>query len=200
MSDDRIIKSDTVLSLGFHACPAIDITLKNAEAELIGNQGKGNAYFDSASDVMHVAAAAISAGAMKGAYREAYEYSHYRFQGGRQIFNWSEIQMILANMAIKIKIAEMAIAHACHTVDNRLSQWEQCSCATAIHVQEMACDVTTDGIQVLGGTGYMEDFGQAKRYRDAKQAQSLLGLAPMKKLRYLKKIKKAHEKIALNLK
>jgi alkylation response protein AidB-like acyl-CoA dehydrogenase len=191
MSDDRIIKSDTVLSLGFHACPAIDITLKNSEAELIGNQGKGNAYFDSASDAMHVAAAAISIGTMKGAYREAYEYSHNRFQGGREIFNWSEIQMILANMAIKIKIAEMAIAQACHAVDNCLSQWEQCSCATAIHVQEMACDVTTDGIQVLGGTGYMEDFGQAKRYRDAKQAQSLLGLAPMKKLRYLKKNNKS---------
>lgn len=187
LCETRIIKTDTVLSLGFHACPAIDITLNNIEGTLIGREGQGPVYFESASDSMHVAAAAMSAGIMKGSYQEAFEYSQKRFQGGRKISDWSEVQMILSNMAIKIKIAELAIAQACQAVDQFLPQWEQCSYATAIYVQEMACDVTTDGIQVLGGAGYMEDFGQAKRYRDAKHAQSLLGIAPMKKLRYFNK-------------
>jgi alkylation response protein AidB-like acyl-CoA dehydrogenase len=185
LSDDRVLKSDPVLSLGFHACPAVDVTFNHAEGKLLGDTAKGNTYFNRASDVMHVAAASISAGIMKGAYKEALDYSQNRFQGGREIFNWSEIQMILANMAIKVKIAEMVIAQACQAVDYMFSGWRLYSHAAAIHVSEMACEVTTDGIQVLGGVGYMEDYGQAKRYRDAKQAQCLLGIAPMKKIRYL---------------
>jgi alkylation response protein AidB-like acyl-CoA dehydrogenase len=49
----------------------------------------------------------------------------------------------------------------------------------------MACQTTTDGIQVLGGVGYMKDFGQEKRFRDARHIQLLLGSAPMKKIRYM---------------
>lgn len=59
--------------------------------------------------------------------------------------------------------------------------------AAAIHVLSAACDLTTNGVQVLGGVGYMKDFGQEKRMRDAKQVQALLGIFPLKKLKYLEK-------------
>ncbi len=184
LSGDQLKKSGPILSLGLHACPAVDLSLNGARGLLIGEEGQGNTYFTDAADSMSVAAAAISMGIMKGAYKEALEYSRKRFQGGKEIINWSEIQMILANMAIKIKIAEMTIAQASWAVDQTAPGWRKCSQTAALHVAEMACEVTTDGIQVLGGVGYMEDYGQAKRYRDAKQVQSLLGITPMKKIRY----------------
>lgn len=185
MAEAGITKSDPVVSLGFHACPAIDVMFNGVKGKLIGAEGKGDTYFTGASNIMSAAAAAISLGLMKGSYKEAYAFSRKREQGGREIYNWSEIKMILANMAVKLKMAEMAVSQAGYAVDNALDGWQKCSQAAAIYVSEMACDVTTDGIQVLGGVGYMDDYGQAKRYRDAKQAQSLLGLAPMKKIRYL---------------
>ena len=52
----------------------------------------------------------------------------------------------------------------------------------------MAADATTDGIQLLGGYGYMKDYGQEKRFRDAKQIQVLMGLNPMLRLKYVKRI------------
>ena len=42
-------------------------------------------------------------------------------------------------------------------------------------VGEMAVESATNGVQILGGSGYMDDFGQAKRMRDAKQAQGIFG-------------------------
>ena len=48
--------------------------------------------------------------------------------------------------------------------------------------------MTEDGIQVLGGNGYMEDYGQEKRFRDARQAQTLLGLVPRRKLEYVRRV------------
>lgn len=39
-----------------------------------------------------------------------------------------------------------------------------------------------------GGGGYMKDFGQEKRFRDARHIQNLLGGAQMKKLRFLEAV------------
>jgi len=46
----------------------------------------------------------------------------------------------------------------------------------------LACDATNDGIQILGGYGYMKDYGQEKRYRDVRMVQALLGAVPFKKI------------------
>ena len=184
LGNDVVSASDPVLSLGLHACPAVDMTFNGAEGILIGEAGKGADYFKAMSDRLHVAAAAMSLGIMKGSLKEALTYAKGRFQGGREIIHWSEMKMIMADMGVKIKNAEMILNTAAKAVDSEENGWQACSRASAIHIQSMACELTTDGIQVLGGVGYMKDFGQEKRFRDAKHIQSLLGMAPLKKINY----------------
>ncbi len=72
--------------------------------------------------------------------------------------------------------------------------WDSCSRAAALLVGEMACDVTTDGIQLLGGVGYMKDFGQEKRFRDARHIQALLGIAPVRKINFLNEYLSSNKK------
>lgn len=188
LADHGISASDPVHSLGLHACPAVDLRLENTTGILAGEEGKGAVYFEAMADRMSVAAAAMSAGIMKGAYDEALEYSRGRFQGGREIINWSEVQMILADMTVNIHNADMIISRACRAVDTKEKGWRTGSRAAAIFIQSAACDLTTWGIQVLGGVGYMKDFGQEKRFRDAQHIQALLGLAPMRKLKLIKEL------------
>ncbi len=83
------------------------------------------------------------------------------------------------------KNAEMILAQANRMADSHLPGWETYVQAAALHIQELACDVTTAGIQVLGGVGYMKDFGQEKRFRDARHIQALLGSPPVKKIKFL---------------
>ena len=188
LPDNGAAVSPPVHSLGLNACPAVDITLTNAKGILVGEPGQGAAIFDKMTDRLSVAAAAMSTGVMMGSFHDAFEYAKARQQGGREIIGWSEVRMMLANMAVAVKNAEMIIARAAHAVDAGDPGWEACSRAAAIHVQGIACDVTTDGIQVLGGVGYTKDFGQEKRFRDAKHLQALLGMAPMKRLRFIEKM------------
>ncbi len=185
MEEKGVRKSEPILSLGLHACPAVDIEFDGAKAQPIGQEGQGGLYFDKMADRMHTAAAAMSVGQMKGSFREALDYAKKREQGGHAIINWSEVKMILANMAIKITNAEMILSQACQATDAQTPRWQAQSRAAALLIQEMACDVTTDGIQVLGGVGYMKDFGQEKRFRDAKHTQALLGIAPAKKIKFM---------------
>jgi len=188
LSTEHVNNSAPVLSLGLNACPAVDLALDHAQGVLIGEPEKGHIYFKKMSDKMQVATAAMSAGIMKGSFKEALSYSKRRIQGGQRIVNWSEMQMMLADMAVKIKIADMCISGSCQAITGNERGWVESAAAAAIHVQTSACDLTTDGIQALGGVGYMKDFGQEKRFRDAQQIQALLGLAPMKKLRYIRRI------------
>lgn len=179
-------KSDPVVSLGLHACPAVDVKLTGIEGKLIGQAGEGAKYFSKASDRMHAAVAAIQCGIMKGSFREAFDYSQQRCQGGKEIINWSGLRMILGQMAVQVKVAEMVVSEAAQAVENQVQQWNLYTRAAALHLSEQACKLTTDGIQCLGGNGYMKDYGQEKRFRDAKHVQALLGLAPMRKLSLIK--------------
>jgi alkylation response protein AidB-like acyl-CoA dehydrogenase len=182
LSDKGIAKSGPVFSLGLHACPAVDMNIAGTEANLIGKEGAGASYFKQASDRMHAAVAAMQCGIMKGSFNEALDYSQQRCQGGKEIINWSGLRMILGQMAVQVKIAEMVVSEAAMAVENQEYQWNLSTRAAALHLSELACKLTTDGIQCLGGNGYMKDYGQEKRFRDAKHVQALLGLAPMRKL------------------
>ncbi len=177
-----------VYSLGLHACPAVDLNFNGVQASLVGKEGAGHGYFEKMMDRLSVAAASMSSGIMKGSFKEALDYTRKRSQGGREIIKWSEIRMMMANMAVQIKNAEMSVSRSCQAIDNNESGWENCSRAAAIQVQDMACHLTTEGIQVMGGVGYMKDFGQEKRFRDAKHVQAMFGITPMKKLKYLENI------------
>jgi len=188
LNDKGIKKSDPIFSLGLHACPIVDITFDGVSAQIIGEEGAGEKYFDTASKIMHVVTASISAGIMKGSLKEAMDYTKEREQGGRVIINWSEVSMILANMAVKSKAADMCVAETCQGIEAKIQDWGVYSVATALHVHELACELVNDGVQLLGGNGYMKDYGQEKRYRDARQVQALLGLAPLKKLALIKEI------------
>ena len=182
LNDKAVGKSSPIFSLGLHACPIVDITLDGASAGIIGREGEGEKYFEATSRIMHVATAAMNAGIMRGSLAEAIDYTKDREQGGRAVINWSEVRMLLANMAIKSKAAELCVTQTCKAIDEHLKDWGWISIASTLHVHDLACEVVTDGVQLLGGYGYMKDYGQEKRYRDARQVQALLGLVPLKKL------------------
>ena len=151
---DGVDASDPVLSLGMHACPAVDLALSGVPARLIGAGGEGNAYFETAVDRLSVAAAAMAAGVMKGSFTEALDYSKQREQGGRLIVGWSEVRMLLAGIAVKGKVADLLVECASCAVDREEPGWQLASRAAALQVQEMATGATSDGIQLLGGYGY----------------------------------------------
>ena len=188
LGQSSVTIGEPVLSHGLRSCPAVDIEFHKAEAVPVGGGGDGVALFTKAVARLHPAAAAMSLGIMKGAFDEALSYAGEREQGGRKIGEWSEIQMMLADMAVNIKIADMVVAEAGRAVETEEKGWEQKTLAAAIHIQEAAVRVTTDGVQALGGVGYMQDFGQEKRFRDAKHIQACFGLTPMQKLNFLDKL------------
>ncbi len=185
---DEVRISEPIVSLGLHACPAVDMLFQDAPALLVGEAGAGSRYLGEATDRLSVACAAIATGLMTGSLTTGLEYALERLQGGRLIVNWSQVRMMMADIAIKIKAAELIVDAATAAIDDGTEGWQRASRAAALHVCPLACDATNVGIQLLGGNGYMHEYGQEKRFRDARQVQMLLGMPNMRRLSYVQGI------------
>lgn len=90
--------------------------------------------------------------------------------------------MMIGSMAARSRTADACVAAACQAVEADRPGWRSLVFGSAILVQELACQQGDDGLQASGGVGYMRDYPQEKRYRDARQLQALLGAAPLRRL------------------
>ncbi|TAL34012.1 MAG: acyl-CoA dehydrogenase [Spirochaetes bacterium] len=174
--------SEPIFTLGLHACPVVDARLDDALGILLGKKGGGIEYCRRAWPRLSLASAAIPLGILEGSLDEAKRYAEERVQGGRVIIEWPEVRMILARIAGDVHVAHGALAEACRMFAANEPGWEAASVAAALSAGEAAARGTVDGVQVLGGNGYMTDYGQEKRMRDAKQAQFLLGMPALRRL------------------
>jgi alkylation response protein AidB-like acyl-CoA dehydrogenase len=186
LTQQRIDKSDPVLSHGLNACPAVDLRFNHAGAALIGEAQRGEEYFRKAFTPMQLVAAAMASGIMRGSFNEALAYCRDRRQGGRKLKEWSLMQMMLSELSIRLHVSEMLLSRACEAITQGEKGAESAVQAAAFHILSSATELTSDGIQAMGGVGYMKDFGQEKRFRDAGQVQALLGIFPMKKIRFFR--------------
>lgn len=188
LSAQGVMKSGPILTLGFQACRAVDVGLKDVPGLLIGTEGQGGASFRRMQCDMSLPAAALSLGIMEGSFREALSYANQRWQGSRNIVEWPGVRMKLAEIAIQIEVARSCLSGIVAARDTGSPGGNNSALAAAIHISELACCATSEGVQVLGGNGYMKDYGQEKRMRDARQARSLLGMVGLKKMSYIDRV------------
>jgi len=122
---------------------------------------------------------------MRGSFGAALEYCAQRYQGGRMIIQWDDVRMKLAGMGTLLALAETSMQGLKAMFAAGEAQAGPSAVATAVQLGRIATEVTSEGIQVMGGNGYMKDYGQEKRMRDAKQAQALLGSSPLRKMEFI---------------
>ncbi len=185
LTEAGVTLGEQVEGLGISACPVCDVRLNSVPALPCCLAGEGRAIYDRVSAKMSLALSAMQTGIMKGSFRDAMDYTGMREQGGRKTSNWSEIKKILSEMAIKVQLAELLVSQCCISTKKSSEHWQASSIATSISISEMANRVTSDGIQVMGGAGYMRDFHQEKRFRDSRHLMSAFGMQQWKKLNFL---------------
>lgn len=162
--------AEPLVSLGLRSCPVGDLSLEHAEGFMIACGTAAEDLYRSAVAEMRGAVAAISAGIIAGCVREGVGYCKERYQGFRQIIDHGQIRAELGRITAEGEAARELFRSAYRNTDGA-----QLASAVQLVAGEMAARATIDGVQVLGGYGYMQDYGQEKRLRDAKQVQAIFG-------------------------
>ena len=126
-----------------------------------------------------VGAAAV--GVARAAYEYALDYAKERNQFGKPIFHHQSISFLLADMRTKIDAARFLVWRAAELADRGESCALEGSMAKA-YAAEVAMEVTTQAVQILGGYGYMRDYPVEKWMRDAKVLSIYEGTTQIQKL------------------
>ena len=140
----------------------------------LGDEGEGFRIFLQTLNRNKPWIAAASVGVARAALEEATRYAQEREQFGRPIASFQAIQFKLADMAIKIEGARLLTWHAAWLVDQDLPHASPSAIAKCF-ASDIAMEVTTDAVQVLGGYGYIKEYGVEKLMRDAKAFQIYTG-------------------------
>ena len=118
---------------------------------------------------------------------ETVKYAKERKQFGQPIASFQMIQSMIADMAMKVETARLMVLKACWMRDQGLEFSKEAAMAKC-YAADVAMQVTTDAVQVMGGYGYSREYPVEKMMRDAKIMQIYEGTNQIQRLVIANKI------------
>jgi alkylation response protein AidB-like acyl-CoA dehydrogenase len=165
--------------LGIKGSPTRELYFDNCRipaVRMIGAEGTGFRTALATLDHTRITIAAQALGIAQGALDYATGYVKERKQFGKPIAEFQGLQFMVADMAMKIEAARQ-LTYAAAAKSERAMHGQVAADLTFISsackcfASDVAMEVTTDAVQLLGGYGYVSDYPVERMMRDAKITQ-----------------------------
>jgi alkylation response protein AidB-like acyl-CoA dehydrogenase len=142
---------------------------------LMGEEGSGFRYAMKGLDGGRLNIAAAALGGAQAAMDKALAYTGERQAFGQAIRDFQAIQFRLADMETELQAARVFLRQAAWKLDQGAPDaTKHCAMAKRL-VTDTAFKVANDALQLLGGYGYLADYGIEKIVRDLRVHQILEG-------------------------
>ncbi len=174
-------KSDEGLSfgapekkLGIKGSPTREVYLDRVRIpadRVIGTEGEGFEIAMRTLDHTRVTIAAQAVGVAQGALDFALGYAQERQQFGRSVADFQGLQFLLADMGMKVEAARQLTYAAAGRSERNDPDLTFFGASAKCFASDVAMEVTTHAVQVLGGYGYTRDYPVERMMRDAKITQ-----------------------------
>ena len=138
------------------------------DEDVIGEVGKG---FAVAMQTLDLGIGAQALGIAQGATDYAADYAKERIAFGKPINQLQGIQFKLADMETKTAAARELLYKAASMAETSHPQLGKYSAMAKLFASDVAMEVTTEAVQVLGGYGYVKEYPVERMMRDAKLTQ-----------------------------
>jgi len=172
--------------LGMRGSDTTDLIFENAvvpKENLIGGEGRGWELAMMTLNLSRPAIGAQAVGIAQGALDFALEYATKRVQFGQKLADFQGLQFMFADMATKIEAARALVYKAAALLDEKVYERDRMSAIgvdklsamAKCFASDVAMEVTTDAVQILGGYGYLRDYPVERMMRDAKVTQIFEG-------------------------
>jgi alkylation response protein AidB-like acyl-CoA dehydrogenase len=156
--------------LGIRASSTCELILDNCRVpreNVMGEIGKGYKIAIETLNEGRIAIGAQMIGLARGALEHAISYAKQRKQFGKAIGEFQGVQFQLAKMATEVEAARLLVYNAARLRDAGLPFVTEAAMAK-YYSSEIAENVASKAIEVLGGVGVTRDYPVEKLYRDAK--------------------------------
>ncbi|MBI4926042.1 MAG: acyl-CoA dehydrogenase family protein [Bdellovibrio sp.] len=163
--------------MGCHTSHTVELVLQDLKIpkeNLIGKEGEGFKIAMQALDSGRITIGAGAIGIAKAALKIAIQHAKQREQFGKKIVEFEGVSFMLADMATELKAASLLIKQAAWLKDEGKPFTTEAAMAKLFST-DMAMKVTTQAVQILGGSGYTQDFPLERYMREAKVMQIVEG-------------------------
>jgi alkylation response protein AidB-like acyl-CoA dehydrogenase len=153
-------------------------------ANLLGAEGEGFRIAMRILDRSRPGVAAQGLGIAQGATDYALEYAKSRETMGKPIAQHQLIAAKLAEMETKCEAARGLLYRFGQMVDAGVADDEltKASAMAKLYCTDVAMEVTTEAVQILGGYGYIKEYPVERMMRDAKITQIYEGTNEIQRL------------------
>ena len=184
-SDEGFSFGEPERKLGIKGSPTRELHFDNSRIpadRIVGAEGEGLKIALRTLDHTRVTIGAQAVGIAQGALDYAVGYVKERQQFGKAIAEFQAIQFMLADMAMKVETARQMVYVAAAKSERQDADLSFFGAAAKCFASDVAMEVTTDAVQLLGGAGYVKDFPVERMMRDAKITQIYEGTNQIQRL------------------
>jgi butyryl-CoA dehydrogenase len=160
--------------MGIRASATRELIFDNCripKENIVGKHGLGFIVAMRTLDNARAGVGAQGVGVAQGAFEEAVKFARQRIQFGHPIISFQAVQHMLADMGTEIEAARALLYGVARYIDSGAKEISKESAMAKLFATDMAMRVTTNAVQVMGGSGYMREYPVEKMMRDAKILQ-----------------------------
>jgi alkylation response protein AidB-like acyl-CoA dehydrogenase len=170
--------------MGMNISHTMEVLLENVRVPVenrIAEEGDGMKVAFAALDSGRITIAATALGIARSAIECASRHANLREQFGKPILEFQGVGFMLADMLNEYHSAKLVVQKAAFLKDQGLPFSIQAAQAKVL-ATDMAMKVTTDAVQILGGSGYTREFPVERLMREAKMLQIVEGTNQIQRL------------------
>ncbi|WP_185804309.1 isovaleryl-CoA dehydrogenase [Pontivivens nitratireducens] len=170
--------------LGMRGSDTAELIFEDVEVpfeNILGEEGKGVNVLMSGLDYERVVLSGIGVGLMHGILDHVMPYMHERKQFGQKIGDFQLMQGKIADMYTAMNTARAylyAVAAAC----DRGQVTRQDAAACVLYCSEQGMMQAIQGVQAMGGAGFLNDSPLARIMRDAKLMEIGAGTSEIRRM------------------
>ncbi len=170
--------SKPVPKMGMHADRNGEIIFEDVripKENMLGKVGDGFKLLQRTLVYNRVGAGAISVGMARGAFERALKWAKERTVMGKPLAEHPVVSSKLAEMAVKIEMSRMLVWRAAWYNAQPKKRSMKWASMAKVYASDLAMEVTTDAVQIMGSCGYAREYGVEKYMRDNKIIQIYIG-------------------------
>ena len=164
--------------MGIRASSTTELIFNNCripKENLISKQGMGFIIAMKTLDSSRTGVGAMGVGVAQGAIDESISFAKNRVQFGQPITSFQAIQHMFADMQTQTEAARALVYSVARFIDSGAKDFSRASAMAKLFGTDVSMKVTTDAVQIMGGSGYMKEYPVEKMMRDAKILQIFEG-------------------------
>ncbi len=183
------IKRERLMSMhSSGACYVHFNNVKIPKENLLGKENEGFVLAMQSLDYSRPLVASRGLGTAQGALDCAIEFAKRRKAFGQKIGLFQGIQFLLADMATKVMAARNLVYMAADNYDRGGDNVSLYASMAKMYAANVAMEVTTDAVQILGGRGATRDYPVQRLMRDAKIIQIAEGTTQIQQMLISRKL------------